>query len=76
MENLTDEELNRVITARDAMAHKFCARGQRRLWNANQDLVCDVTFEDFVKRGVTVRWLLATGNPYAETLVKLVLGKE
>lgn len=73
---LSLEELARVITARDALEHQFCVRGQRRIWNASPDLTRGVTYEQFVKEGVTVWWLLETGNPYAAALVRRVLGKD
>lgn len=71
---LTDQQLQSVITARDALNHNFCVRGQRRLWNSNEAITNNVTFEEFVKKGVTVSWLLETGNPYAVALVEKVLG--
>jgi len=71
---LTEQQLNQIITARDAMNHNLCVRGQRRLWNASTMLTRGVSFEDFVRHGVTVAWLLDTGNPYAISLVEKVLG--
>ena len=72
--HLTEEQLNRVITARDALNHNFCVRGQRRLWNSSKEFTRGVTYEEFIKQGVTVAWLLQTENPYAVTLVEKVLG--
>jgi len=71
---LTDEQLSRVVTARDAMNQNHCVRGQRRLWNASGALTRGVTYEDFIRHGVTVRWLLETENPYAVNLVESILG--
>lgn len=73
---LTEAELKKRITARDALEHKFCVRGQRRLWNASPELTQGVSFEEFVKQGVSVEWLLGTNNPYAKALVQRVLGKK
>ena len=73
MNTLSREQLDTVVTARDALEQRFCVRGQRRLWNASLGITRGVTYEDFIKHGVTVEWLLETGNPYAIALVQRVL---
>jgi len=73
---LTPQELQRKITARDAFNHKFCVRGQRRIWEAHMVTTSNIPYEVFVRDGVSVQTLLDTGNPYALRLVKLVLGKD
>lgn len=70
--------LDYVVTAGHAQAVSFCASGQRRLFHAvqasNPGCLQGVTFEHYVKYGVTVRWLIGTGHPYALTLARDVVG--
>lgn len=68
--------LTEIVTVQDAQALGYCVLGQRRLWRSMQGAdqqINGVTFEDFIRRGVTVEWLLSTGHPYAGTLVTYVV---
>lgn len=56
-----------IITARDMQSKGFCLGGTRR-WFHEYGL----DFNDFLKNGIPVDDLLATGDGMAERLVELV----
>lgn len=73
---LTEEQLNRVVTAADAQKAGFCARGQKRLWDAHPEHTGGASYLKFIREGLTVREVLASENPYALTFIKRMFARE
>lgn len=70
--------LDNIVTISDAQALGYCVAGTRKLWRSMQDdagQVNGVSFESFIKNGVTVRWLLDLNQPYTDTLAYYVVRK-
>jgi len=63
------------VKVQDAQALGYCVRGLRRAWNSNGKEINGVTFEQAIHQGVTLGWLIETGNPYTLRLAEFVLEK-
>jgi len=73
---LTEEQLNRIVTAADAQKIGFCARGQKRFWDAHPQHTGGASYLKFIREGVTVREALASNNPYVLTFIKRMFALE